>query len=108
MGVHLVFLIEVGEEGLVQASDLTQVTQWCNIDLTYWRAAAIQYDWRKAIAIVVVPEWQRLTCMSRMTNLDSECFEGSRYGNLVVSLIGALWMCPPQRSSPSVSKNNQS
>ena len=87
---------------------LRQVTQWCNIDLTYWRAAGIQYDCRKAVTVMAVPEWQSLTCMSRMTNLDSECLEGSRYGNLVVSLTGALWMRPPQRSNPSVSKNSRS
>lgn len=57
---------------------LQQVTQWCNIDLMYWHAAGIQYDYRRAVTVAVVPEWLSLTCISRMTNLDSECLESSR------------------------------
>ena len=71
----------------------------------YWHAAGIQYVCHKAVTVAVVPEWQSLIWI---TNLDSKCLKGSKYGNLVALLTGVLWICPPQCSSLLASMNSRS
>ena len=93
-------------KGLPQS--LLQTTQWRNNALMYSRAVGIQYVWRIAVNVLLVPAWKSLTWILWTMSDVNGCLGGSRYGNFAGWLAEALWILPPQWMNSALSKNRRS